>query len=82
MFSSFPQVSVHDCLKVSTAKQISVLAVDTFNNDTWGKRLGAEGINSQAPTDVQNMIISLDVGCYKVSPGSERHHKASGKIRI
>jgi hypothetical protein len=40
-----------------------VLAVDTFNNnnDTWGKDSSAEGINSQAPTEVQNMIISLYV---------------------
>ena len=33
------------------------------NDSTRSEVVSAEGINSQAPTEVQNMIMSLDVSC-------------------
>ena len=38
------------------------LAVDTFRKDS-GAEVVSEGINSQAPIEVQNMIMSLYVSC-------------------
>ena len=39
------------------------LLIGTFRKDSGAEVVSAEGINSQAPTEVQNMIMSLYVSC-------------------